>query len=444
MLIRRVSFMAKHPHRPLKSPPEEGIQKEGLFTGTAQSGAARKQRAHALAEELLARGCLFIKKQVWDEAASEFRKALQMEANYPEALNNLGLCLLYLKKNDESIEALKQAVRLFPGWHIAEANLALSLAASGRHGEAAEHYEKSLTIKEQPAVWLSLGDVYVALGKLDQAKEAYEKALAGNPRSSIACQRLGALHARRGKFEECEAELRKAVELDPQNVEAWALLGAVAARKGQFTRARSCFDEAAHAEKLPPAAQRGAHRLEIFRAGLEKALAEWKGSVPEPPPLAVCCYNLGLAQLKAGNRTAAKDAFRQAAELNPGWPELLIWCASFEALDGNALAARKQLEAARELKPDDGRIQELLGYIGVAMGLQKEVEAHFAEAAKLGRTIPREHIFPDQPPAPAPAQAAEKAAPTPAAAPAQAEGSGAVAEQAAAGQEVCPIAPDEE
>ena len=389
--------MATHPHRPPKRPPEQGIQKDGLFTGTAQSGTARRQRAHALAEELLARGCMFIKKQVWDEAAGEFRKALQMEANYPEACNNLGLCLLYMKKYEESLEAFKEALRLFPGWNIAEANLGLACALSGRNEDAAKHYEKSLAIKEQPALWLSLGDVYTALGNLDKAVEACKKALAGNPRSSLGYQHLGILHARRNNLDECEVALRKAVELDPGNVEAWAVLGAAAARKGQLAKARGFFEKAAQAEKVPAPAQRGAHRLEIFRAGLDKALAEWKAGMPEPPPLANCFYNLGLAQSKAGDQAAAKESFRKAAELDPAWAEPLIWSALFEALEGDGVAARKLLETSRELKTDDGLVRELLGYLAVAMGLQKEAEANFALAAKLGRIVPQEHVFPDQP-----------------------------------------------
>jgi len=433
--------MATHVRKPLKRPPEQGIQKEGLFTGTAQSGAARKQRAHALAEELLARGCLFIKKQVWEEAASEFRKALQMEADYPEAYNNLGLCLLYMKKNQEAIEALTEAVRLFAGWHIAEANLALAYAASGRHGEAAKHYEKSLAIKEQPAVWLSLGDVYAALGNLEKALEAYSKGVAANPSSSLGYQRVGVLHARRNNLEECEVALGKAVELDPHNVEAWAVLGAAAARKGQLAKARSCFDEAANTEKVPAPAQRGAHRLDIFREGLDKALAKWRAGMPEPPPLAICYYNLGLAQYKAADQAAAKQSFRQAAELDPAWVEPLIWSAFFEALDGNGLAARKQLERVQGLKTDDALVYELLGYIAVAMGLQKEVEAHFAVAAKRGVTIPQGHIFPDQAaPSPPPVAGGE----SPPAPVEQAKPANEGAEQVAESAEECPVGPDEE
>ena len=61
------------------------IQTAGLFYGIAQAGSVRPKRAHALAEELLTRGNLFIQSQVWDVAAREFRKAIKMEGDYAEA-----------------------------------------------------------------------------------------------------------------------------------------------------------------------------------------------------------------------------------------------------------------------------------------------------------------------------------------------------------------------
>src|SRR4029079_5375734 len=109
--------MAMRPRKPMKT--QSDIQKNGIFTGTAQAGPARPKRAHALAEELLARGCVYIQKSVWDEAAREFRKARKMEPDYAEAYNNLGLCLLYANKHEEAIDEFNRALECFPGWPVA-------------------------------------------------------------------------------------------------------------------------------------------------------------------------------------------------------------------------------------------------------------------------------------------------------------------------------------
>ncbi|MCY3024104.1 MAG: hypothetical protein NTW87_34435 [Planctomycetota bacterium] len=118
--------------------------------------------------------------------------------------------------------------------------------------------------------------------------------------------------------------------------------------------------------------------------------------MPTPQPLATCYYDLGLALLTANDRGGAKEAFRSAAAADPKWPQPLIWFGFFAALDGDAMGARKQWEAAAKLQPQDAMLREMLGYLAVAMGLQKEGETHFADAMKLGCAIPQEDIYPDQ------------------------------------------------
>lgn len=373
------------------------VQQKGLFTGTAQQGPARPKRAHALAEELLARGCLYIQNQVWDEAAREFRKAIKMEPEYAEAYNNLGLCLMYAKKQQEAVEALQSALEYFPGWHIAEANLGLALARMGDNESAAANFEHSVVKKRnQPAVWLALGDVQAAVGKVEKALESYEVSVSLSPQNDMAFYRIGMLQARRNKLEEAESALRRALEIEPDNAEATAVLGAIAARRGRLNEARDHFSQVLEADKVPAPAHRGMHRLQVFRQGLRKSFDEWKSSMPEAAPLAVCYYNLGLAQLAAGNQSEAKAAFARVSELQPNWPEPLVWYGFFAALDGDALAARKNWEAALKMQPNKaGMLREQLGYLAVAMGLQKESEVHFADAMKMGREIPAEDMQPD-------------------------------------------------
>jgi tetratricopeptide (TPR) repeat protein len=402
--------MAVRPHKakPAVRPLRQDIQQDGLFTGTAQAGAARQRRAHALAEELVARGCLYLQKQIWDEAAREFNKAIQMEADYAEAYNNLGLTLMYMNKLTEAVEHLQYTLRLFPGWHIAEANLGLAYMRLGRYEEAVQQFERALAQKPQCPVYLALGDCLAALNRVDQAITAYNKAKDLFPKSDLAYYRIGMLQARQNRIDEAEVALSKSLELRPGNAEAIAVLGAIAARKGNLARARDCFKQVIGQPKPPAPAQRGYHRLGIFDKGMQKGFAEWKAGSPTPSPLAECYYNLGLALLQSGNRAGAKDAFQQAASANPNWVEPLVWFGFFAATDGDGLSARRYWEAATKLRPDLGLVLEQLGYLAVAMGLQKDGEASFAGAAKCGRPIPKEDIYPDQTPRPA-APAAEEA-----------------------------------
>jgi|GEM_PF-2181265 len=392
--------MAMHVRRPtgnklakqLSKAPE--VQTTGVFTGTAQVGAVRGKRAHALAEELLTRGCLFIQTQVWDEAAREFRKAIKMEPDYAEAFNNLGLSLLYANKPEESLGELEAALEIVPGWYIPHANLGLAYQRLNKYPESAEHYEKSvLKQKKQPAVWLALGDVLGAQGKTDKALEAYETALSLSSNYALAYHRVGMIHARRNKIDEAREALGRAVELEPDNAEALAVLGAIAARRGEFNDAQNYFAQIpADLEKIPVAATRGVQRLQTFRKGLTRALGERKASITEVPPLAQCYYELGLALVLTGNDSGAKEAFHKASDTEPNWADPLVWFGFYSALDGDGGSARKYWETALKLEPRNGVLREQLGYLSMAMGLGKEAEAYFTEANKLGRLIPKEDL----------------------------------------------------
>jgi len=367
----------------------------GVFMGTAQAGAARPKRAHALAEELLARGCVYIQKQVWDEAAREFRKAIKMEPEYAEAYNNLGLCLLYMGKTEEAMEALDAALGYFPGWAVGEANLGLAHQKLKNYQDAIGLYTASLNRqRKQPPVWLALGDAYSSVGQVEDALKAYDNALDLAPNYDMAYYRVGMLQAKRNKIDEAEAALTKALDLDPDNAEAKAVLGAIAARKGQLSRARDLFQEVQDYERVPVPAQRGLVKLQVFRKGLRAAFDEWKGQMPEAPSLAVAYYHLGLSQLAANNMPAAKNAFQNAAEAEPNWSQPLIWFGFFAALDGEGAEARKYWDMAVKLEPQNGMLREQLGYLSLAMGLQKEAEVHFGNAKQMGRNIPPEDINP--------------------------------------------------
>ncbi|MFH0938367.1 MAG: tetratricopeptide repeat protein [Planctomycetota bacterium] len=384
--------------RPLRGPagfkPE--VPMTGIFSGTAQAGTARPKRAHALAEEMLTRGNMFIQKQVWDEAAREFRKGIKMEPEYAEAHNNLGLCLLYANKAEESVESFKQALHFFPGWSMAEANLGLAYTRLQHHAQAAECYHKALDKKPvQPTVWLALGDELAAMGKADKAMEAYQKAVEQSPKYDMAFVRIGMLQARRNKIDEAKVALAKAVAIEPDNPDAMGVLGAIAARQGNLNQARSYFDKVKDLDPVPPPAARGTHRLEVFQSGLQRGFEEWKKVMPQPPSLAMCCYNLGLAQLLAGNQAAAKQAFQQATAAQPDWAEPLIWFGFFSALDGDAMSARKYWDSVLKLQPDNGLMFEQLAYVAVAMGLQKEADALFEKALDVGREIPEDDLKPD-------------------------------------------------
>ncbi len=94
------------------------------------------------AEQEYARGVAATKAKEWSVAAAAFTKAVEMKAAYAEAWNGLGYALRNQGKYPESIKAYDEALRLRPNYP-----------------EALEY----------------LGEAYVKLGRLDDARRVLER-----------------------------------------------------------------------------------------------------------------------------------------------------------------------------------------------------------------------------------------------------------------------------
>ena len=128
------------------------------------------------------------------EAVTELREAVRLDASRPEPHNMLGLALASTGRNSEAIEQYVQALRLRPGYGSARYNLAIALAKAGR---------------------------------VDDAVENLRRVVADYPADAMARRHLadaltlrGRLLLRDGKRGEAVAQFDAALELDPSNEEA--------------------------------------------------------------------------------------------------------------------------------------------------------------------------------------------------------------------------------
>ena len=82
---------------------------------------------------------------------------------------------------------------------------------------AEEMYRMALQKKESNfSVWASVGDALIEQKRINEAIDAYEKALSIERRNANWMNRLGALYAMQGRFEEAEEMLLKALAVDSE------------------------------------------------------------------------------------------------------------------------------------------------------------------------------------------------------------------------------------
>lgn len=91
-------------------------------------------------------GIAYLKKEAFSQAVEHFRKALDYQANLPEAHHNLGLAYTGLGRRAEAIRAFREAIRFRPAYVEAHLGLGTVLLEEGRKEEARVVFERVIAL----------------------------------------------------------------------------------------------------------------------------------------------------------------------------------------------------------------------------------------------------------------------------------------------------------
>jgi protein O-GlcNAc transferase len=158
-------------------------------------------------------GIIFFNNQQYDEAITNFRKALEANPNLIHAYNYLGNAFQEKKQFDESKTYYQKAIQLSPTDPTAYINLGILFQNTGQHEKAIKYFEAALDI--DPNLYQAY--FYMGVSECDSEKaiESYEHALLINPDCEMALLNIGNFIARQGKLNEAEDYYRRALRINP-------------------------------------------------------------------------------------------------------------------------------------------------------------------------------------------------------------------------------------
>ena len=150
----------------------------------------------------------------WDEAETEFKRAIELNPNYATAYVWYADHLMAMRRFDDATAMMRRAYELDPLSLNVNANLGLPLFYAGKHKEAIEMFKRALDMDENflPAHYY-LGNAYAASGMYDDAIMEFEKVLGVAKGYYPALAMLGYSRAKAGRKAEAEQVLKKLVEL---------------------------------------------------------------------------------------------------------------------------------------------------------------------------------------------------------------------------------------
>ena len=125
-------------------------------------------------------------------------------------------------------------------------NLGQVYEAAGRLEDARAAYQAAVAAKpDYFQAQNNLGNVFLALGREDDAFRAFQAAAAARPdASALTHDNLGYLHFTRGRYDEAIREYRTALEIEPGSGEIRNNLGYVYLTMGRFDDAIRVFEQA--------------------------------------------------------------------------------------------------------------------------------------------------------------------------------------------------------
>ena len=179
------------------------------------------------------------------EAAKAFIRVTELNPQYPEGHNNLGVVLQKLGKLEASVKSFQKALSLKPDYPEAYYNMGIALREQGKLNFAIIAHQKSLAL--DPTNWEAYGNMGLAFkdnGDWTEAVTAYEKALAINPNDAELLYNMGNALQEQGKLEEAIKAYNKALAIKPDYAEAYLNMGNALKEQGKLEEAIVAYNKA--------------------------------------------------------------------------------------------------------------------------------------------------------------------------------------------------------
>jgi tetratricopeptide (TPR) repeat protein len=234
----------------------------------------------ALAHE--ARGEALLGLGRGEEAAAAFRKALELDPRLTLARTRLASALLAQGKKTEAVAEARKATEADPKAGEAFAVLGTAILAENPKSWAdaiAQAQQGAFLNPRSPLVQVAVGKIFEANGNLDQAVNAYKKALETDPGYGPARLALVQAQIARGDKEGAFAEAQRLATDMPGSGEAQLELGRILLRKNDYAGAIPPLERAVNLTPGTAEAHALLGRAYQFNHRSEDAVAEYKKAV---------------------------------------------------------------------------------------------------------------------------------------------------------------------
>lgn len=269
-------------------------------------------------------------------------KALRLDPMSPPIAGNLALMYHDLGELERSREILDEAIALNPENSAPYVQHAWLHSTQGDHEKAEEMAEKALSLNPTSLYTIqNVAYVHTRAQNFDRAIEILEEAMVQEPAfQRVANSYLGDIYSRMKQFDKAIEHHQKAIDIDPLDYDSYDQLA------WTYWTLKE-WEEAAHAWRkvmeLKPDDARAYQYLGCVLGILGRIEEEWECYQKATELTPVQSIELGVWFLNYGDYERAVTGLIQAENVNPGYPNTMMYLFAAQFLSGDYPGAERSL-----------------------------------------------------------------------------------------------------
>ena len=185
------------------------------------------------------------------KAETLFEQLLKRDPRNADAMHLLGVTRIHQKRFPEAEQCLRKAVLISrkPTFLI---NLGIALSSQGKDEDARDAYQAAIALdgRQEARVYSNLGTILDRLQDCAGAESNYRKALAVDARYCLAHRNMAVLLRDNGRPQESETWFRQALEMEPDNGAIWLAYGDLLASLQRLPDAEAAYRRAGRWDSL--------------------------------------------------------------------------------------------------------------------------------------------------------------------------------------------------
>ena len=203
-------------------------------------------------EVLIARGKIYYKKGLLDQAIPLFEEALKKSPNDNNLMNTLGSIYLKVKDHDKAIETFKKALEVDKKYSKSLMGLATTTQINGNFDEAYELLSMGYSSNNNSAyLWNNLGMWFFAKEKKIFAATCLKRALYLAPFEWFISFNLGLVYLKNEQYVTAFVHMNTAANLSKNQPYVYLYLAIICSELNNDSNAKNCFERALSIKEDP-------------------------------------------------------------------------------------------------------------------------------------------------------------------------------------------------